>query len=170
MESEEEKQESHEDERPPLQEIAATPLSVVQLVHRLEELVKYSLECESGQMREDFSFVDIYKQLLELRKVIDTFSKEQQDLLREITKAAGEESQEIPFSKEDRAVLSKIQELQGVCETAKDRLYQTMQENPDVEKQLQEKVQEAGSTKQRKKVRRRGKFRRLGGKKDWMPT
>ena len=156
---------------PPLKPLPEGEMTVGQLVDRLEELVKFTLECEQRKLRDDISFVDVYRQLLEIRSSISILSKEQEDLLRQITiAAASEEDTKIPFAPEDRKVFTKIKNLQDLCEAARERLHAAMEKNPEVEKVLQEQILESTTPERRKKIRRKGKFRPLGGKEGWIPT
>jgi hypothetical protein len=157
-------------DRPPMRQPPAGEATVGELVDRLEELVKYTLECEQKKMRDDVSFVDIYRQLLEIRGAISVLTKEQEDLLHQVTVAAALPESDIPFTEEDRKVLSKIKHLQDICETARERLHTAIQKNPETERELQEQILESMTPPSKKKTRRKGKFRPLGGKEGWIPT
>lgn len=156
---------------PPLQPIGTMPLPVNEIVNRLEELVRFVLECETKPIQQDVSFVDIYKQLLKIREAITVLSADQQDMLS-MLEAAGVSRQQMnaALSQEEKKMISKLQNLQGICEAAKDRLHKSIKKNPEVEKEIQEKIRAETTTKKQKIVHRKGKFKRMGGKEGWLPT
>jgi len=156
---------------PELKPIPLTPMSLPDLVGRLEELVKFALECEGKELGEKVSFVDIYKELMDIRKSINTLDEAQQQTLSIIESASKEDTpKEPPLTKEEEKTLGKIQHLQEVCEGAKERIHAAIQEQPEIEAQLKEEVKASTSSKKKKVVRRKGKFRRVGGKEGWIPT
>lgn len=146
-------------------------MGVRDLVSRLEDLVTYALECENKPIRDDVSFTDVYKKLLEIRKAIDVLTKEQQDFIASVTGAIGTEAEEgLPISQRDKQLLDKIRSLQEVCESAKDRIYTTLQQNPDAEREIKEKIRDTTGSAKKKIARRKGKFRAMGGSGGWLPA
>lgn len=158
-------------EGPQLQPIGPEPLSAGEIVTRLEELVRYVLECEVKPMQKDVSFVDVYKQLVQIREAINVLSTDQQAMLS-VLEAAGitKEQMDKALSPEDKKTVLKLQNLQGICEAAKDRLHRSIQRNPEADREVQEKIRSETTTKKQKIVHRKGKFRPLGGKEGWLPT
>ena len=157
---------------PPLKPIPPGPASIPEVVNRLEELVKFALECEGKQLKDGVSFVDVFKQLEEVRIAIDLLNKDQQELLALFSSVTGEgiDVNKIPFSEEDKKILDKLKHLQSVCEAAKQRMYVSVKSQPESEAMVEEKIAEATSTDKKKVARRKGKFRPLGGKEGWMRT
>ena len=158
-------------DRPPLQQIGPALLPVNEIVNRLEELVRFVLECETTPMQRDVSFVDIYKQLLKIREAITVLSADQQDMLS-MLETAGVSRQQMSkaLSQDEKKMISKLQNLQGICEAAKERLHKSIKKHPEVEKEIQEKIRAETTTKKQKVVHRKGKFKRMGGKEGWLPT
>jgi len=164
-------EEPKEEQRPPLLPIGPGMLPVNEIVNRLEELVRYVLECEIRPMKTDVSFVDVYKQLVQIREAISVLSADQQAMLS-ILDAGGISKQQMnkALSPEEKKTISKLQSLQSICEAAKERLHRSIQKHPELEKEIQEKIRSETTTKKQKIVHRKGKFRRLGGKEGWLPT
>ncbi len=161
-----------EGEMPPLKPFGKGDLSIPEVVNRLEDLVNFALECEKKPLREDLSFVDIYKQLQDVRKAIDLLNKDQKDLLALLSEATGGELDlnSIKLSDEDQKLFDKLQRLRSVCESAKERIHTRGQRAPEVEKIVEEKIEESLSTEKKKASHRKGKFRPLGGKEGWVRT
>lgn len=159
------------EERPPLPEVGEGSLSIQAIVNRLDDLVRFALECEHKPLQPDVSFVEVYKQLLEVRKSIDALSQDQQNMLTAI-EAVGLKPVQLgeAYSPEDKKVILKLQNLQGICEAAKERLHKSIEKNPEAEKEVKEKIQTVTSSEKQKVVHRKGKFRPLGGKGGWIPT
>lgn len=156
---------------PPLKPFTPGDVSIPDVVNRLEDLVHFALECEGKQMREDISFVEIYKRLQEVRKAIDLLNKDQNDLISLLTKVGGEEfnPNTVDLSVEDKKLLEKLNHLRSVCEAAKERIHAQTREHPEAEQVAKEKIEEAISAPKKKVARRKGKFRAMGGDR-WMRT
>ncbi len=171
MNAEQNKPEKRADKRdfPEIKPIGPTPMGLPELVERLEELVKFSLEFEQKPLKEGVSFVTVYKQLQEIRKAIEVLSKDQQFTLS-LIEEAGRDQEELPITKEGEKLLNKIGSLRETCEAARERAHVALQEQPGAEELLKEQVKDSTTSKKKKVVRRKGKFRRVGGKKGWMPT
>jgi hypothetical protein len=160
-----------EEIRPPLQPIGPGFLPVKEIVNRLEELVRYVLECEVKPVRSDVSFVDVYKQLVQIREAINVLSNDQQAMLSVLeTKGITKEQMNQALSPDEKKTISKLQSLQGICEAAKERLHRSIQRHPELEEDIKEEIRSETSTKKQKIVHRKGKFKPMGGKKDWLPT
>jgi hypothetical protein len=158
-----------EGDLPELKPIGPTPMGLPELVERLEELVKFSLEFEQKPLKEGVSFVTVYKQLQDIRRAIEVLSKDQQFTLSLIEEAS-KDQKELPINKEGEKLLNKIGQLKETCEAARERAHAALQEQPGAEELLKEQVKEVTTSKKKKVARRKGKFRRVGGKKGWMPT
>jgi hypothetical protein len=162
-------------EMPALRPVPFQPLSFEELVGRLEELVLFALECEKRELKEGVSFVNVYKQLMNLRKAIDILAEDQKEafeVMQDMAKERGIQIQpnQASLSDKDKKVLEKLRSLQEICEAARGRLYESMKENPEEERALEEKIQEATTSEEKRAKRRKGKFRRLGSKEGWIPT
>lgn len=158
-------------EMPPMRPFGPEILPVKDIVGRLEELVRYVLECEAKPMKEDVSFVEVYKQLVDIRNAINVLSADQQAMLS-VLESAGitREQMNAGLSVEDKKIVSKLQGLEGICEAAKERLHRSLQRSPEAEREIQDKIRRETTTKKQKIVHRKGKFRPLGGKAGWLPT
>jgi hypothetical protein len=163
---------SQSGEMPPLKTIPEGPTSIPEVVNRLEDLVRFALECEGKPLKDGVSFVDVFKQLEEVRTAIDLLNKDQQELLALFSSVSGGavDVNTLPFSKEDRKMLDMLKHLQSVCEAAKERMYVSVKAQPESEAIVDEKIEEATATEKKKSVHRKGKFRPLGGKEGWMRT
>lgn len=157
---------------PEFKSVPIQPMSITDLVSRLEELVRFTLECEKKEFKEGVSFVEIYKQLTQIREAISILNQDQQDTLTLIENAMQSQTEQKPFelTKENQKLLDKVTNLQDICENAKERIYSSIQEQPEIEQQVKEELKQATASNKKKRIRRKGKFRRVGGKKGWMPT
>jgi len=155
---------------PELKPLPVEPMALPDLVDRLEELVKFSLENESKPLKEDVSFVDVYKQLMEIRRAIEILTEDQQSALSLFEGVGSGSPEEAPMNKQDKKLFNKIEHLKQTCEAARERAHIALQEEPEAEENLKEKIKQSTTSKKKKTARRKGKFRRVGGKKGWMPT
>jgi hypothetical protein len=160
------------DTMPPLKPFAAGEASIPEIVDRLEDLVNFAIECEGKSMREDLSFVEVYKRLQEVRKAIDFLNKDQNDLLALLTNLGGTppDPRTAELSPEDKKLIDKLSHLKLVCEAAKERIHSRTQVSPEVAKIVEEKIEQAVVSEKKKISRRKGKFRPMGGKEGWVRT
>lgn len=158
-------------EMPPLRPIQQGA-SIPEVVERLEDLVRFALECEGKKLRPDVSFVDVYKQLEEVKRAVDALDRDQKDLIELIEKTTGEsiDAKSSRLSEEDKKVLERLQHLQKLCEEAKDRAYTKMKARPEVEAAVDKEIKEAATPQKKRASRRKDKFRPLGGKEGWVRT
>lgn len=156
---------------PPAEPPPAAP-SIPEVVDRLEELVKFALECEGKELREGVSFVDVFKQLEEVRHAIELLSQDQKELLALFSSATGGriDITKTELSAEDKKIIDKLRHLQSVCEAAKDRMYTTIKKAPEAEAAAEAKIQAATASEKKKRIHRKEKFRPLGGKEGWVRT
>jgi hypothetical protein len=159
-------------EMPPMRPMPAGPASIPEVVNRLEDLVKFALECEGKKLKEGVSFVEVFKQLEEVRRAIDLLNKDQQELLSLFASVTGGkiDVNKVPFTDDEKKILEKLNHLQGVCEAAKERMYTTVKGHPESEAAVKEKLEESTSSEKKKILRRKEKFRPLGGKGGWLRT
>ena len=112
---------------PSLRPISEGP-SIPEVIDRLEDLVRFALECEGKPPRSGVSFVEVYKQLEEVKRTVDALGRDQKELIELIEKTTGEtiDIKTSRLSEEDKKILAKLQHLQKLCEVAKDRAYTKM--------------------------------------------
>lgn len=160
------------EQMPPPKQIGPGPVSISEVVNRLEELVKFALECEGKELKEGVSVVDVFKQLEEVRFAIDMLNKDQQELLTLFSSVTGgaADVNKSTLSEEDKKVIDKLKHLQAVCEAAKERMYVTIKSSPETESIVNEQIKEASASEKKKVIQRKGKFRPLGGKEGWVRT
>jgi seryl-tRNA synthetase len=154
---------------PPLRSVPEGA-SVPEVVERLEDLVKFAIECEGKKIRPDTSFVDVYKQLEEVKRAVDALDHDQKELIELIEKTTGEsvDAKSPRLSEEDKKILGRLQHLQKLCEEAKERAYTKMKARPEVEAVVDQEIREATVPSKKKASRRKDKFRPLGGKEGWV--
>ncbi|MBS0635276.1 MAG: hypothetical protein JSR37_07425 [Verrucomicrobia bacterium] len=145
-------------------------MDVTSIVQQLEDLVKFSIECEEKELKPNISFIDIHKKLLQIQQDIQRF----QDNYRAHLAQYGLKPEDVRPSPEEiaaldpkqRKIFDRMESLKKVCEGARDRLYQSMQEDPQTLKAVKEELKD----KSKEKIRRKGKFKGMGGKEGWIPT
>lgn len=143
---------------------------VNEIVTKLEDLVKFSLECEQKELRPDISFVEVHKKLLQIQKDIQQFQDSYKqnlalfNLTPEDVRPTPEQIESL--DPKQRKLLERMQTLQSTCENERDRLYQSMQTDQDTLKQVKKELK----GKEREKTHRKGKFKGIGGKQGWIPS
>ena len=144
-------------------------MSLAGLVGQLEDLVKLALECEKKELSPNFSFVEVNKQLMQLKEVIEMLH---QSYIQTLNSLSLTEDDVKKFRKNieemkgpEKKLFDTLNHLQTVCEDARSKLYTSLQENRE-----QVRDMEADLLGKNKKSRRKGRFKSVGGKKGWMPT
>lgn len=145
-------------------------MDISAIVQQLEDLVKFSIECEEKELKPNVSFIDIHKKLLQIQQDIQLF----QDNFRTHLALYGLKPEDVkPTSEEidsldpkQRKIFERMDALKQTCESARDRLYQSMQQDPETLKVVKEELKD----KSKQKIRRKGKFKGMGGKEGWIPT
>ena len=66
----------------------------------------------------------------------------------------------------EKELFDDLRQLQSTCETARDELYKSLQDNKSTLKQVEDTMKDEGA----KKVSRKNKFRGLGSKDGWIPS
>lgn len=149
--------------------IPGGPENFGDIVQRLEDLVKFTLECEKKELRDDVSFVDVYNQLTLIKEGVELLN--QQYLVQlEMLAAQGQIPSDVPMSSEDKKLYDKLGNLKEVCEEAKARLHESLQQSPIEVQQLSDEIKDSSSTEKQKARRRKSKFKGVGGKKGWSPA
>jgi hypothetical protein len=137
-------------------------LSVREIVDQLESLVRYSLECENRPLREDVSFIEVYQQLLDIQKAITVLDKDQKDLIAKMSMASDILPENKPtVSPEDQKSLEKLKQLEQLCEEARGRLHASLPGQST--RKIREEIEETGISAKKKALRRKGKFKTVGG-------
>ena len=142
-----------------------------QILNRLEDLVKIATAAEKNEVEITISsFVDVHKNLMEIYKLIETFRENYKSSLApfgltpEDMRLTPDELRQL--APRERKMIEKLQKLQETCEGAKERIHESLQKNIATTKQVKEELK----GNERQKIRRKGKFKGMGGKKDWLPT
>ncbi|MCE5293071.1 MAG: hypothetical protein LLF94_00470 [Chlamydiales bacterium] len=146
-------------------------LDVSNVVQQLEDLVKFSIECEERDLRPDVSFVEVHKKLLQIQKDVQQFQDNYRahlamfGLTPEEVRATPEEIEALDPKK--RKIFDRMKNLQTTCEEARDRLYQSMQADQETLQVVKSELKDKDISKE--KIRRKGKFKGMGGKQGWTP-
>lgn len=148
------------------QNLPNAPETFAELVQRLEDLVKFTVECEKKELRDDISFIDVYKQLMLIKEGVELLNQDYV-LNYDAMKAEGLVPEELKLTPEEGKILTKIGNLQHICEEAKERLHKSLQQNPEEVQRLTNELKEAQSTDKQKSRRRQSKFKGMGGKQGW---
>lgn len=151
-------------EFPPIEFLPESPESLSQLVDKLEDLVKFTVECEKKELREDVSFVDVYQQLMLIKQGVELLNEEYLRYLEAVAAQGATKATEEQLSPEEKRAIKRLADLQETCETAKARIHASLQEHAEEAKQLTKEFQESQSTDQQKVRRRKAKFKGMDGK------
>ena len=147
-------------------------VDVVAIIQQLEDLVKFSLECEEHDLKPDISFVDVHKKLLQIQSDIQLFQENYRmhlamlNLTPEDVRPTPEEVEAL--DPRQRKIFERMNALQSTCEDARERLYKSMQADQETLKSVKSELKE--KSKEKEKIRRKGKFKGQGGKSGWIPT
>jgi hypothetical protein len=140
------------------------------ILQQLQDLVKILLECEKKDLPSNYSFLEVHKQLLGVRKNIALFQEGYKNALAlmgvtpEDIKPTPEEIERL--GPKEKKLLKQIDFLRTTCEEARERVYQSLQED----KATLQTVSGELKDKELERTRRKGKFKGVGGKKGWLPT
>jgi len=145
-------------------------VDVSEIVQQLEDLVKFTLECEEKELKPDVSFVEVHKKLMQIQKDIELFQSNYRahlsmfNLTPEDVRPTPEELGSL--DPKQKKVFERMKALQTSCESARERIYQSMQQDQETLKAVKNELRD----KDKDKIRRKGKFKGMGGKKGWLPT
>jgi len=147
-------------------------VDVSAIVQQLEDLVKISLESEERELKPDVSFVDVHKRLLQIQSDIQLFQENYRQHLA-LLNLTPEDVRPTPeeiasLDPKQRKIFDRMQSLQSTCESARERLYQSMQADQQTLKDVKGELKDKSKSKE--KIRRKGKFKGMGGKQGWLPT
>ncbi len=140
------------------------------IVAQLEDLVRFSMECEEKELKPDVSFVEVHKKLMQIQRDIQAFQENSRIFLQQFN-LKPEDFRPTPeqieqLNPRDRKLLERIQSLQNTCQVERDKLYESMQASPETLKQVKNELKDKG----KEKFRRKSKFKGMGGKEGWLPT
>ncbi|MBS0654593.1 MAG: hypothetical protein JSR46_02350 [Verrucomicrobia bacterium] len=145
-------------------------VELAQLLQQIQDLVKFSLECENKTLSPKMPYIEVYKQLLQIRMNIAAYQENYKQQLSRLgltvddVKPTPEEIAQL--KPKDKKILETIQALSKTCQEAKDRVYQSLQENKATLNTVTDDLKDT----EMKSIRRRSKFKGVGGKKGWIPT
>lgn len=151
-------------EFPAIEFLPESPESLAQLVDKLEDLVKFTVECEKKELREDISFVDVYQQLMLIKQGVELLNEEYIRYLEAVAAQGATPASEQQLSTEEKHAIKRLSQLQDTCENAKSRIHASLQEHAEEAKQLTKEFQESQSSDQQKSRRRKAKFKGMDGK------
>ena len=152
------------------QQMPSEQASIAAVVQQLQDLVKLALECKDREVKEGVSLSDISRQVLKIRAFVEELralydkASEERGLSEQEKRRLDKEAQSLP--PEQKKILEAIATMQAQCETARDELYQSLNENKGILKQVEETLKDDKS----KAATRKGKFKGVGGKKGWIPS
>ena len=141
------------------------------IILQLEDLVKLALEVEKHPENLAIdSFVGVHKKLMKIHTLVDEFRKsyakslEPVGLQPEDMKPNAEEL--AALGPKEKKVLEKLSSLQSICEDAKARMHESLQQNEPIVREVKEELKST----ERKAIRRKSRLKGAGGKKGWLPT
>lgn len=150
------------------------PPSTEQLLVQLEEVVRMALDAEHQELKPGISFPEVMKNLMLIQQAIETIAKDQISLdsfLSLLKERYGPLPKDSAVQKEEARVLERLKNLQTICEAARERLHGELSKNPQVEKEMRDMLEEPSQIAKRKVVRRKRKFRSMGGDGgSWLKT
>ena len=145
-------------------------LNFSSIVQELEDLVKLTLECEKKELAPNVKFVQVHNQIKALKEIFDGLHNAYTAALdslsipeSEINKMRQDASH---LSENDKKLLQRMTTLQQQCEEAREKIYVSLKENSATVKELENSVK----SNSKKKRHRKGKFKGVGGNKNWMPS
>ena len=144
---------------------------LTKIISDLEDLVRVAAAAEKNEVEVSLSsFVDVHKKLMNIYKMIEEYRKNYADALRPLgltpEDMRARESELSELKPQQKKMMEKLQHLQHVCEEARGRVYESLQQNVGATRSIKEELK----GDERQTIRRKGKFKGVGGKKGWMPT
>lgn len=151
------------------------PDSMKQLVSLLEETVRMVVDVEKYELKPGVSFPEVMKDLQLIQKAVAAMAEDQQELSEYLESLKGMYGPIPPteqiLGKEDLAVLEKLKKLETICEGARERIHDEMLKNPQAVERTKEMIEESSSSPKRKSIKRKRKFRSMGGEQGgWVKT
>jgi len=143
---------------------------MVALVAQLQDLVKMALDCKDRDLKDGVSLVDVSKQIAQLRALVDEMQSMYESAIGDMALSEQDvqkmkrDAEALP--PEEKKILNVIESMKAQCEIARDEMYHSLMENKSTLKQVEEGMQD----EEVKKIKRKGKFKGVGGKKGWIPS
>jgi hypothetical protein len=152
-------------------DVVRPEFDVVRIVQQLEDLVRLAVECEGKELVSSANFLDIHAKLLAIRKNLQIVEENYQLYLQstgmtpEQVKKNNAEQVNL-LGKKEKSVLERMMRLQKKCEDEREKIHQSLLENADSYKEFMEEIRR----EKLQKTQRKGRFKSVGGKKNWLPT
>jgi hypothetical protein len=139
------------------------------IVSQLEELVQLVIDCEKKELVPNAPVFEVYKQLLQIRQMLDNLHASYDQALAEMGVSRQELRDKMQYEnlkESEKRLFATLNRLQKQCEERKEHVYKLIQEDEGAAKEAKEALMDDAQKKQKRK----GKFRSVGGKKGWLPT
>jgi hypothetical protein len=144
-------------------------ISVTEIVGQLEELVRYALECENKPLKDNVSFIEVYRQLVEVQKAINLLDRDQKELINLMAQVAGVPKSDLATTNpEDIKNIEKLKMLEKMCGDAQERIHDSMSGQREASLEIKEKIEESTTSQKKKAIHRKGKFKKMGGSGGWV--
>jgi hypothetical protein len=143
------------------------------LVIQLEELVRMALECENKKMVDPQAFSKVYKQIVDVRQIIDILHEAYLAALKSTGIKEGDvekyREQKTNFSPADKRMFDTLSDLQKKCEEARTRTYEALSSNRATLRSVEKKLKETSPEPLPGKVKK-PKPKRQKSSTKWMKT
>ena len=139
------------------------------IVSQLEELVQLVIDCENKELVPNAPVFEVYKQLLQIKQMLDTLHASYDQALQEMGVSRQQLKDKVQYEnlkQSEKRLFATLDRLQKQCEERKEHVHKLIQEDDVSAKQAKEALLDD----EQKKQKRKGKFRSVGGKKGWLPT
>jgi len=148
-----------------------SPLDMTRIVQQLEDLVRLAVECEGKKIAPSVNIFEVHKQLLVIRKNLEAF----QAAYRRHLASLGLTPEQVkirpqrtsPIGEKEKEMMERIGRLQEQCEQEREKIHEALLANPEAYRNI---LREQKTEDHLKKTHRKGKFKSVGGKKNWLPT
>jgi hypothetical protein len=114
------------------------------LVAQLEELVRLALECENKEMVDPRAFSKVYKQIVDIRQIIDILHEAYNAALKSTGLSEMDvekfREQRANFSPAEKRMFDTLSDLQKKCEEARKRTYEALSSNRATLRQVEKKL------------------------------
>ena len=155
---------NEEEKKEEAEEVAPPKFDLGSLVRRLEDLVHLAVDASQQDLKKDVSFVDVHKQLMDIKKQLNTlnhlFVDEDGQSLVPDPKEVMEK-----LDPEDKKAMEHLLKIEEQCRGVRDTLHEELQEHKAEVKEVEDKLH----SEKRKKVKRKAKYKSVGGK-GWLRT
>lgn len=139
------------------------------IVRQLEDLIRFTMECEKKEPVPDISFEVIGKQITELRKLVNTLNSAYINTLQNLSITPDEvkrfqediEKQGGP----EKKILMTLKRLEKQCEEERERIHQSLVRSEETSTQVKKEIRET-----KKPTPVIGKQKPISRKSRWMKT